>query len=329
MGEAHPSPVHPGGSRAERRIERRAHPPPDDVDGEGLGGRADRRPRRRSRLDPADRRGHRRQLGGGAARARHGRIGGRSRRRSGSSRSCSRPATSARPSSTRPASATPTCWSSGLPYKKRFGGDFAIGRTVPYVLKNAPCAVWVVREPIPGGVSVKIVIVGCGRVGAVLAGDFDAAGHDVIILDLSTEAFDRLPSGFRGICRPRRRDRRGHPAAGGRGGRGRLHRDDRGRQPQRHGGPARPRGARRPAGDREDQRPGPGRGLRRSRDRDAVPDEPDVGRDQHLPRAAGADPAGRPRPDRQPPGRRAPRDRAGGRWCRGRRRGHAAPAARR
>ena len=28
------------------------------------------------------------------------------------------------------------------------GGDFAIGRTDPYVLKNAPCAVWVVREPI-------------------------------------------------------------------------------------------------------------------------------------------------------------------------------------
>jgi nucleotide-binding universal stress UspA family protein len=37
----------------------------------------------------------------------------------------------------------------GLAYRKRFGGDFAIGRTVPYVLKNAPCAVWVVREPIP------------------------------------------------------------------------------------------------------------------------------------------------------------------------------------
>jgi nucleotide-binding universal stress UspA family protein len=36
-----------------------------------------------------------------------------------------------------------------LPYRKRFGGDFAIGRTVPYVFKNAPCAVWVVREPIP------------------------------------------------------------------------------------------------------------------------------------------------------------------------------------
>lgn len=36
----------------------------------------------------------------------------------------------------------------GLSYRTRFGGDFAIGRTIPYVLKNAPCAVWVVREPI-------------------------------------------------------------------------------------------------------------------------------------------------------------------------------------
>jgi nucleotide-binding universal stress UspA family protein len=34
----------------------------------------------------------------------------------------------------------------GLPYRKRFGGEFAIGRTVPYILQNAPCAVWVVRE---------------------------------------------------------------------------------------------------------------------------------------------------------------------------------------
>jgi nucleotide-binding universal stress UspA family protein len=37
----------------------------------------------------------------------------------------------------------------GLPYRKRFGGDFMIGRTIPYVLKHAPCEVWVVREPIP------------------------------------------------------------------------------------------------------------------------------------------------------------------------------------
>lgn len=37
----------------------------------------------------------------------------------------------------------------GLPYRKKFGGDFEVGRTVPYVLKNAPCAAWVVREPMP------------------------------------------------------------------------------------------------------------------------------------------------------------------------------------
>ncbi len=35
----------------------------------------------------------------------------------------------------------------GLPYRKRFGGEFAIGRTIPYILQNAPCVVWVVREP--------------------------------------------------------------------------------------------------------------------------------------------------------------------------------------
>ena len=36
----------------------------------------------------------------------------------------------------------------GLPYRKRFGGEFALGRTIPYLLQNAPCAVWVVRDPI-------------------------------------------------------------------------------------------------------------------------------------------------------------------------------------
>ena len=37
----------------------------------------------------------------------------------------------------------------GLPYRKRFGGDFVMGRTIPYILKNAPCSVWVVRDPMP------------------------------------------------------------------------------------------------------------------------------------------------------------------------------------
>jgi nucleotide-binding universal stress UspA family protein len=35
----------------------------------------------------------------------------------------------------------------GLPYRRRLGGDFDQGKTVPYVLANAPMAVWVVREP--------------------------------------------------------------------------------------------------------------------------------------------------------------------------------------
>ena len=37
----------------------------------------------------------------------------------------------------------------GLPYRTRFGGDFVLGSTIPYVFKNAPCTVWVVREPMP------------------------------------------------------------------------------------------------------------------------------------------------------------------------------------
>jgi trk/ktr system potassium uptake protein len=45
---------------------------------------------------------------------------------------------------------------------------------------------------------VKTVIVGCGRVGAVLADAFDQAGHEVIVIDPSTRAFDRLPSTFGG-----------------------------------------------------------------------------------------------------------------------------------
>jgi nucleotide-binding universal stress UspA family protein len=39
----------------------------------------------------------------------------------------------------------------GLAYQVRFGGDFAIGQTIPYVWKNAPCRVLVVREPVAAG----------------------------------------------------------------------------------------------------------------------------------------------------------------------------------
>jgi len=47
---------------------------------------------------------------------------------------------------------------------------------------------------------VKIVIVGCGRVGASAAELWDTAGHEVIILDIATRAFERLAAGFGGTA---------------------------------------------------------------------------------------------------------------------------------
>jgi trk system potassium uptake protein len=44
----------------------------------------------------------------------------------------------------------------------------------------------------------KAVIVGCGRVGSVLAEAFDSTGHEVVVIDTQTKAFDRLPTTFGG-----------------------------------------------------------------------------------------------------------------------------------
>jgi trk system potassium uptake protein len=44
----------------------------------------------------------------------------------------------------------------------------------------------------------RAVIVGCGRVGAGLAAALDRGGHRVLVLDIATAAFDRLPSTFSG-----------------------------------------------------------------------------------------------------------------------------------
>lgn len=44
----------------------------------------------------------------------------------------------------------------------------------------------------------RTIIIGCGRVGAGLAGRLAAAGDAVTIIDVRTEAFDRLPDGFSG-----------------------------------------------------------------------------------------------------------------------------------
>lgn len=44
----------------------------------------------------------------------------------------------------------------------------------------------------------KVVIMGCGRVGAELAGMLDKEGHEVIVLDVKPTAFRRLPPNFHG-----------------------------------------------------------------------------------------------------------------------------------
>jgi trk system potassium uptake protein TrkA len=44
----------------------------------------------------------------------------------------------------------------------------------------------------------KVVIMGCGRVGAMLASMLDHEGHDVTVLDTKTDAFRRLPAEFGG-----------------------------------------------------------------------------------------------------------------------------------
>ena len=44
----------------------------------------------------------------------------------------------------------------------------------------------------------RVIIVGCGRVGAGLAERFARAGHEVTILDINSEAFSRLEPDFPG-----------------------------------------------------------------------------------------------------------------------------------
>jgi len=46
----------------------------------------------------------------------------------------------------------------------------------------------------------KAVIIGCGRVGASLADELDRGGWQVMIMDLTSAAFDRLPPTFGGTA---------------------------------------------------------------------------------------------------------------------------------
>ncbi len=44
----------------------------------------------------------------------------------------------------------------------------------------------------------KVVIMGCGRVGSALAARLSEEGNDVTVLDVRPDAFRRLPSNFKG-----------------------------------------------------------------------------------------------------------------------------------
>ena len=46
----------------------------------------------------------------------------------------------------------------------------------------------------------KIVIMGCGRVGAQIAGLLEQEGHDITILDIDSYSFRRLPPEFKGTA---------------------------------------------------------------------------------------------------------------------------------
>jgi trk system potassium uptake protein TrkA len=46
---------------------------------------------------------------------------------------------------------------------------------------------------------VKIIILGCGRVGATLAMKMEEVGHKVTVIDISNDSFRRLDPKFRGV----------------------------------------------------------------------------------------------------------------------------------
>lgn len=56
------------------------------------------------------------------------------------------------------------------------------------------------RPMVRNGEGMKVIIMGCGRVGAALATELAAQGCEVSVIDRETTAFSRLPSDFPGRC---------------------------------------------------------------------------------------------------------------------------------
>lgn len=55
-----------------------------------------------------------------------------------------------------------------------------------------------VENALEEGKTMKVIIMGCGRVGSRLARLLDGEGHQVIVIDLNAGSFRRLGDGFRG-----------------------------------------------------------------------------------------------------------------------------------
>jgi trk system potassium uptake protein TrkA len=43
---------------------------------------------------------------------------------------------------------------------------------------------------------VRVIIIGCGRVGILLTQELAKAGHEIVVIDKNEHAFDRMPPGF-------------------------------------------------------------------------------------------------------------------------------------
>ena len=86
----------------------------------------------------------------------------------------------------------------GLPYRKRFGGDFAIGRTVP--MRPQECAVRGMGGPRADArrsTRKRSSSAAGGSAGSSPA-SLDAAGHDVIIIDLLSAGLRSAAADFGG-----------------------------------------------------------------------------------------------------------------------------------
>jgi trk system potassium uptake protein TrkA len=76
----------------------------------------------------------------------------------------------------------------------------ALGIPFPVILGRSTTSAVVMRNVsiiVAVGGAVKIVILGCGRVGARVAAEL-APDHEVTVVDWNPSAFERLPSSFQG-----------------------------------------------------------------------------------------------------------------------------------